>query len=64
MRTALLGGEVVDIIINTWPAFRAELVDAGILRPIDDQWASARLDAASSTTPGRHWARSTARPMA
>src|SRR5438552_3908671 len=26
MRTALLGGEVVDIIINTWPAFRAELL--------------------------------------
>ena len=27
MRTALMGGEVVDIIINTWPAFRAELID-------------------------------------
>lgn len=39
MRTALLGGEVVDLIINTWPAFRAELNDAGLLRPIDDQWA-------------------------
>ncbi len=46
MRTALLGGEKVDIIINTWPAFRAELADAGILRPIDDLWASASLDAA------------------
>jgi ABC-type glycerol-3-phosphate transport system substrate-binding protein len=45
MRTALLGGEKVDIIINTWPAFRAELADAGILRPIDDLWASAGLDA-------------------
>ena len=44
MRTALLGGEKVDIIINTWPAFRAELADAGILRPIDDLWASANLD--------------------
>ena len=39
IRTALLGGEVVDIIINTWPAFRAELADAGILRSIDEQWA-------------------------
>lgn len=38
MRTALLGGETVDIIINTWPAFRAELVDAGVLRAIDEQW--------------------------
>jgi ABC-type glycerol-3-phosphate transport system substrate-binding protein len=38
MRTALLGGEKVDIIINTWPAFRAELVDAGVLRPVDEQW--------------------------
>ncbi len=27
MRTALMGGEVVDVIINTWPAFRAELLD-------------------------------------
>lgn len=44
MRTALLGGEKVDIIINTWPAFRAELNDAGLLRPIDDLWASAGLD--------------------
>lgn len=38
MRTALLGGEVVDIIINTWPAFRAELADSGIIGPIDDVW--------------------------
>lgn len=38
MRTALLGGEVVDIIINTWPAFRAELADAGIIKPIGDVW--------------------------
>ncbi len=45
IRTALLGGEKVDVIINTWPAFRAELADAGILRPIDDLWASAGLDA-------------------
>ena len=44
MRTAILGGEVVDIIINTWPAFRAELVDAGLLRPVDDQWASYGWD--------------------
>lgn len=44
IRTALLGGEVVDIIINTWPAFRAELADAGILRPIDEQWASYNWD--------------------
>lgn len=44
MRTALLGGEVVDIIINTWPAFRAELVNSGILRPVDEQWASFGWD--------------------
>lgn len=44
MRTALLGGERVDIIINTWPAFRAELVEAGLLRPIDDLWSSVDLD--------------------
>jgi multiple sugar transport system substrate-binding protein len=44
MRTALLGGEVVDLIINTWPAFRVELRDAGILRPIDDEWAEFGWD--------------------
>ena len=44
IRTALLGGEVVDLIINTWPAFRAELADAGILRPLDDQWAAYNWD--------------------
>ncbi|WP_417310479.1 extracellular solute-binding protein [Devosia sp.] len=44
IRTALLGGEVVDIIINTWPAFRAELADAGILRPIDEEWAEYNWD--------------------
>jgi ABC-type glycerol-3-phosphate transport system substrate-binding protein len=38
MRTAILGGEVVDVIINTWPAFRVELMTAGILRPIEEQW--------------------------
>lgn len=44
IRTALLGGEVVDVMLNTWPAFRAELVDAGILRPVDEQWASFGWD--------------------
>jgi ABC-type glycerol-3-phosphate transport system substrate-binding protein len=38
MRAALLGGETVDIIINTWPAFRSELADAGIIGPIDAEW--------------------------
>ena len=44
IRTALLGGEVVDVIINTWPAFRVELAQAGILRPIDEQWANFGWD--------------------
>ncbi|MBY5848543.1 ABC transporter substrate-binding protein [Rhizobium ruizarguesonis] len=44
IRTALLGGEVVDVLINTWPAFRKELSDAGMLRPIDDQWKSFGWD--------------------
>ncbi len=44
IRTALLGGEVVDLIINTWPAFRSELATAGILRPLDEQWASLGWD--------------------
>lgn len=44
MRTALMGGEVADIIINTWPAFRAELAASGMLRPVDDQWAAMGWD--------------------
>ena len=38
MRAALLGGETVDLIINTWPAFRAELADAGIIGALDAEW--------------------------
>lgn len=44
IRTALMGGEVVDVLFNTWPAFRKELADAGMLRPIDDQWKSFGWD--------------------
>ncbi|MCV9945066.1 ABC transporter substrate-binding protein [Rhizobium sp. BT-175] len=44
IRTALMGGEVVDVLYNTWPAFRKELLDAGMLRPIDDQWKSFGWD--------------------
>lgn len=44
IRTAIMGGEKVDIIINTWPAFRKELADAGILRPLDDTWSALGLE--------------------
>jgi multiple sugar transport system substrate-binding protein len=44
IRTALMGGEVVDVLINTWPAFRKELADAGMLRPVDDQWKTFGWD--------------------
>lgn len=46
MRTALLGGEKVDLIINTWPAFRAELADAGVIRSIDEEWTARNWDSA------------------
>ncbi|QGZ63055.1 ABC transporter substrate-binding protein [Paraburkholderia acidisoli] len=38
IRAALLGGEKADLLINTWPAFRAELADAHFLRPLDREW--------------------------
>ncbi len=48
LRTALMGGEKADLMINTWPAFRTELVTAGLLRPLDDPYSTlkwgARLD--------------------
>ena len=48
IRTALLGGEKADLVIDTWPAFRKELVEAKLVRPLDDVWTakkwSDRLD--------------------
>ncbi len=38
IRTVLLGGEEADLLINTWPAFRQELVDAGMILPVDEIW--------------------------
>lgn len=38
MRTALMGGEQPDLLTNTWPAFRAELAQAGLLRDMSDAW--------------------------
>src|ERR1700760_3625621 len=38
IRTTLLGGEKADLLINTWPAFRAELAHANLLRPLDAEW--------------------------
>src|SRR3569623_3579957 len=34
IRAALQSGEKADLFINTWPAFRKELVDAGLLRDL------------------------------
>ncbi len=42
IRTAILGGEAADLLTNTWPAFRKELADARILRPLDKQWEAGR----------------------
>jgi ABC-type glycerol-3-phosphate transport system substrate-binding protein len=44
IRTALLGGEKVDLLINTWPSFRQELVQNNLLRPLDDVWADKDWD--------------------
>ncbi|MGF6771841.1 ABC-type glycerol-3-phosphate transport system substrate-binding protein [Paraburkholderia sp. GAS199] len=38
IRTTLLSGEKADLLINTWPAFRAELADANLLRPLTADW--------------------------
>ncbi|MDB5561382.1 MAG: putative exported binding protein transporter component [Hyphomicrobiales bacterium] len=43
IRTALLGGQKADLFINTWPAFRKELADAGMLRKLDQQWTDLKL---------------------
>ncbi|MCY4184691.1 MAG: ABC transporter substrate-binding protein [Rhodobacteraceae bacterium] len=38
IRAAILAGETADLLVNTWPAFRKELADAGQLRSIDAAW--------------------------
>jgi ABC-type glycerol-3-phosphate transport system substrate-binding protein len=43
IRAALQSGEKADIFINTWPAFRKELADAGMLRDLGPLWDSAKL---------------------
>lgn len=43
IRAALQSGEKADIFINTWPAFRKELADAGLLRDLSGLWDSAKL---------------------
>ncbi len=40
IRAVLLGGETADLLINTWPAFRKELIDSQLIVPVDDAWAS------------------------
>lgn len=50
MRTALLGGEHPDLLTNTWPAFRQELADAGILRDMSSVWTDDSWDDALAPT--------------
>jgi alpha-glucoside transport system substrate-binding protein len=43
IRAALQSGEKADLFVNTWPAFRKELVDAGMLRDLTGLWDSAKI---------------------
>lgn len=43
IRAALQSGQKADVFINTWPAFRKELADAGLLRDLGPLWDSAKL---------------------
>ncbi len=43
IRAALQSGETADIFVNTWPAFRKELADAGFLRDLGPLWDSAKI---------------------
>ncbi len=38
IRTALLAGEKFDVLINTWPSLEKEMVENGLLRPLDGAW--------------------------
>ncbi|MGE6738840.1 ABC transporter substrate-binding protein [Allorhizobium pseudoryzae] len=50
MRTALMGGEKPDLVTNTWPAFRKELAEAGILRDVAPVWTDKGWDKALAKT--------------
>lgn len=50
IRTAILGGQKVDLIINAWPAFRKELADASLLRDVSGTWANLKWDDRLSKT--------------
>ena len=50
IRAALQSGETADLFINTWPAFRKELADAGMLRDLSALWDSAKLGDNLSTS--------------
>ena len=43
IRTALLGGQTADLLINAWPAFRAELATGGMLRDLGPMWDQHKL---------------------
>lgn len=43
IRAALQSGEKADIFINTWPAFRKELVDAGMLKDLTPLWDGSEI---------------------
>jgi len=49
IRQVILGGEKADLLVNTWPSFREELVDAELLVPLDDIWESEGLDESLSS---------------
>jgi ABC-type glycerol-3-phosphate transport system substrate-binding protein len=50
IRAALQSGEQADIFVNTWPAFRKELADAGMLRDLGPLWDSAKIGESLSDT--------------
>lgn len=43
IRAALQSGEQADIFVNTWPAFRKELADAGLLKDIGPLWDKDKI---------------------
>ncbi len=45
IRSALLSGERFDLLLNTWPSFEKELIDAGLLQSWDGQWEARNWSA-------------------
>ncbi len=45
IRTMIVGGEKIDLMMSAWPSIRREFIQDGLLRPLDDAWTKGNWSA-------------------